>query len=141
MFETLGRGAVAGGHVVEALVEHGGLAERAEAFLLHRIGRGAQRRAHAGVVAFNLLQISAGGDALHGGHHLQLARALVDGKDARVAVEALARILFHEAAAAMHLDAVVGALVGVLAGVELDQRGEDVGDAGGRDRLRLYEQL
>src|SRR3954469_24621228 len=56
-------------------------------------------------------------------HPLDLAGALPDAVDAEVAVEALAGVLAHIAAAAEHLDAAIDYAARHLAGVELDLRG------------------
>ena len=116
VFETLARSAFDGCHVVEAPVLCGSLAQHFEAVLPFGIRLSSQSFGHAGVVALDLLEICAAGDAFHGCHDLQLAGTFIDGKDAGVAVEAFAGIFLHEAAATVNLYAVVGAAVGEFAG-------------------------
>ena len=82
-----------------------------------------------GGVALDLLEERALRHGVDRRNDLQLRGALVDVHDAGVAVEALARIVLHEARAAVDLNGVVGQLVGILRREELDQRGEAVGQA------------
>ena len=131
MLEALAGGAFGGGEVVEFAVEACGFAQNVEAVLHVGIGIGGEAFCSAAVIALDLLEVGAAGDAFHGGDDLQLAGAFVDTEDAGVAIEAFAGVFFHESATAVDLDAVVGATVSELAGVELDERGEDVGHARG----------
>ena len=138
VFEAFAGAAFDGSHLIEALVAFGGLAQDIEAVLPGgeiRVsgfagGSRSQRLGDAGLVAFDLLEIGAVGDAFHGCHNLQLARSFVDREDAGIAIQAFAGVFLHKAASAVDLDAVVGATVGELAGAEFHQRREDVGDAG-----------
>ena len=57
-----------------------------------------------GIVVGDTFEVTAVADTFGGGHNLQLRGAFVDAEDSGVAIEALAGVLFHEAAAAMDLD-------------------------------------
>ena len=82
-------------------------------------------------------EVSTGGDVTDRRHNLQLGRTLIDGGDAGVAIDTLARVILHEAGAAMNLDAVVGILIGEFGCHTLSQRGERVGETAELFRLLL----
>ena len=83
-----------------------------------------------GLVFAQAGEVRAGGDVADGGHDLQLRGALVDVRDAGVAVEAFAGVVLHEARSAVHLDGVVRVAVGELRRHALAHRGEGVGQLG-----------
>ena len=132
MFKADACGALGGDQFIEMAVAFGSLLEDGLE-TANLVGEAFGGR-DFGIVSLDLFEVSARGDTLHGGDDLELAGTLIDGEDAGVAVEAFAGIFLHEATATVDLDAVVGTTVGELAGVEFDERGEDVGDTGGRLR-------
>lgn len=58
--------------------------------------------------------VCTGSDVADCSHYLQLGCAFVDRCDAGVAVDAFAGIIFHEARAAVNLNAVIGILIAVF---------------------------
>ena len=75
------------------------------------------------------IQVSAIGDISHCGYHLQLRGTLIDGENARVAIQALALIFHDEARPSVDRDGVVGILVGIFRVHSLGQRRESIGHA------------
>ena len=91
------------------------------------------------IIVGDAFEIAAIANAFGSSDDLQLRCTFVDAEDSSIAVEAFTGVFFHESAAAVDLDAVVGALVGVFTGHQFGERREAVGiTQGGFHGLTLF---